>query len=64
MLIWSGPGGRGGATVAQLAEKLGLPARTGCGAFYVPATPNGRGVADAWAAPPTTRARTWTPSAC
>ena len=24
MLIWSGPGGRGGTTVAQLAEKLGL----------------------------------------
>ena len=50
MLIWSGPGGRGGATVAQLAEKLGLAGQDGSGAFYVPATPNGRGVADAWAA--------------
>jgi NADH-quinone oxidoreductase subunit G len=50
VLIWSGPGGRGGATVAQLAEKLGLAGQDGSGAFYVPATPNGRGVADAWAA--------------
>src|SRR5262249_49842476 len=24
VLVWSGPGGRGGATVAKLAEKLGL----------------------------------------
>jgi NADH-quinone oxidoreductase subunit G len=50
VLVWSGPGGRGGATVAQLAEKLGLAGREGCGAFYLPGTPNGRGVADAWAA--------------
>jgi NADH-quinone oxidoreductase subunit G len=50
VLVWSGPGGRGGATVAQLAEKLGLAGRDGCGAFYLPETPNGRGVADAWAA--------------
>jgi NADH-quinone oxidoreductase subunit G len=50
VLIWSGPGGRGGATVAQLAEKLGLAGQDGSGAFYVPATPNARGVADAWAA--------------
>jgi predicted molibdopterin-dependent oxidoreductase YjgC len=50
VLIWSGPGGRGGATVAQLAEKLGLAGNEGSGAFYVPATPNARGVADAWAA--------------
>ena len=50
VLIWSGPGGRGGATVAQLAERLGLAGKDGCGAFYVPATPNGRGIADAWAA--------------
>jgi NADH-quinone oxidoreductase subunit G len=50
VLVWSGPGGRGGATVAQLAEKLGLAGREGCGAFYLPETPNGRGVADAWAA--------------
>jgi NADH-quinone oxidoreductase subunit G len=50
VLVWSGPGGRGGATVATLAEKLGLAGREGCGAFYLPETPNGRGVADAWAA--------------
>jgi NADH-quinone oxidoreductase subunit G len=45
VLIWSGPGGRGGVTVANLAERAGAKA-----AFYVPATPNGRGIADAWAA--------------
>jgi NADH-quinone oxidoreductase subunit G len=50
VLVWSGPGGRGGATVAKLAEKLGLAGREGCGAFYLPETPNGRGVTDAWAA--------------
>jgi NADH-quinone oxidoreductase subunit G len=50
VLIWSGPGGRGGLKVAQLAEQLGLAGKEGCGAFYVPATPNGRGIADAWAA--------------
>src|SRR5256714_5702268 len=50
VLVWSGPGGPGGATVAKLAEKLGLAGREGCGAFYLPETPNGRGVADAWAA--------------
>jgi len=50
VLVWSGPGGRGGATVAELAERLGLAGRDGCGAFYLPETPNARGVADAWAA--------------
>ncbi len=50
VLVWSGPGGRGGASVAALADKLGLAGREGCGAFYLPETPNGRGVADAWAA--------------
>ena len=50
VLVWSGPGGHGGATVAKLAEELGLAEREGCGAFYLPETPNGRGVADAWAA--------------
>ena len=49
VLIWSGPGGRAGVRVAQLAERLGLAGKEGCGAFFVPATPNGRGVADAWA---------------
>ncbi len=50
VLVWCGPGGRGGTTVAKLAEKLGLAGREGCGAFYLPETPNGRGVTDAWAA--------------
>jgi len=45
ILIWSGPGGHGGATVAALAERLGAH-----GAFYLPETANGRGVCDAWAA--------------
>jgi NADH-quinone oxidoreductase subunit G len=50
ILIWSGPGAQGGAHLAALAEALGLTDRPGCGAFLVPATPNGRGVADAWSA--------------
>ncbi len=50
VLVWSGPGGRGGARVAALAERLGLAGKDGCGAFYLPQAPNGRGVADAWAA--------------
>jgi NADH-quinone oxidoreductase subunit G len=45
VLIWSGPGGHGGTTVAALAQKLGAS-----GAFYLPETANGRGVCDAWAA--------------
>jgi NADH-quinone oxidoreductase subunit G len=45
VLVWSGPGGAGGATVAQLAQELGAAA-----AFSLPATPNGRAVAEAWAA--------------
>jgi anaerobic selenocysteine-containing dehydrogenase len=45
VLIWSGPHGRGGAAVAVHAERLGAAA-----AYYLPATPNGRGIADAWAA--------------
>jgi NADH-quinone oxidoreductase subunit G len=45
VLIWSGPHGRGGATVAAHAERLGA-----AGAFYLPQTANGRGIADAWAA--------------
>ena len=50
ILIWSGPGGHGGATLAALAAELGFHDRPGCGAFHLPATPNGRGVAEAWAA--------------
>ena len=45
ILVWSGPGGHGGATVAGLAQRLGA-----AGAFYLPDTANARGVADAWAA--------------
>jgi NADH-quinone oxidoreductase subunit G len=44
VLIWSGPGGAGGATAAHLAIDLGASA-----AFHLPATPNGRAVAEAWA---------------
>src|SRR2546430_1503938 len=50
VLIWSGPHGGGGAHVAALAQKLGLTGKEGSGAFHLPATPNARGVADAWAA--------------
>jgi NADH-quinone oxidoreductase subunit G len=49
VLIWSGAGGRGGAEVVGLAKALGLTDKPGSGAFYLPATPNGRGVAEAWA---------------
>jgi len=45
VLIWSGHGGHGGATVAALAQRLGA-----AGAFHLPETANGRGVCDAWAA--------------
>jgi NADH-quinone oxidoreductase subunit G len=44
ILIWSGPGGQGGARVAALAQRLGT------GAFHLPETANGRGVCDAWSA--------------
>ena len=50
VLVWSGPGGQGGAHIAELAGELGFAEKPGCGAFHLPATPNGRGVADAWAA--------------
>jgi NADH-quinone oxidoreductase subunit G len=50
ILIWSGPNGNGGATVASLATELGLADKPGSGAFHLPETANGRGVADAWAA--------------
>ena len=48
ILIWSGGGCAGGARLAALAQALGLDAKPGSGAFYLPATPNGRGVAAAW----------------
>jgi predicted molibdopterin-dependent oxidoreductase YjgC len=50
ILVWSGPGGGGGARIAELAHALGLHERPGSGAFHLPSTPNGRGVAAAWSA--------------
>jgi NADH-quinone oxidoreductase subunit G len=50
VLIWSGPGGAGGAEIARLASSLGFADKPDSGAFHLPATPNGRGVAEAWAA--------------
>ncbi|HSB39748.1 MAG TPA: 2Fe-2S iron-sulfur cluster-binding protein [Gaiellaceae bacterium] len=50
ILVWSGEEGAGGAHLAALARELGFADRPGCGAFHLPRTPNGRGVADAWAA--------------
>jgi NADH-quinone oxidoreductase subunit G len=47
VLIWSGPGG---ATLGALAAELGLHEQPGSGAFHLPQTANGRGIADAWAA--------------
>jgi NADH-quinone oxidoreductase subunit G len=49
VVIWSGAGGGGGIELARLADSLGFAGKEGCGAFYLPATPNGRGVANAWA---------------
>jgi NADH-quinone oxidoreductase subunit G len=43
VLVWCGPGGHGGATVAALAQRLGAT-----GSFYLPETANARGVCDAW----------------
>jgi len=50
VLIWSGPGGGGGARLAEAAYSLGFDEKPGGGAFHLPATPNGRGVAIGWAA--------------
>ena len=50
ILIWSGPGGRGGTQLAELALALGFVNKPGCGALYLPSTPNARGVAEAWTA--------------
>jgi NADH-quinone oxidoreductase subunit G len=50
ILIWSGRGGEGGAHLAVLAHALGLHEKEGSGALHLPATPNPRGVAEAWAA--------------
>jgi NADH-quinone oxidoreductase subunit G len=50
ILIWSSEEGAGGAHLAALARELGFAGKPGSGAFHLPRTPNGRGVADAWAA--------------
>jgi NADH-quinone oxidoreductase subunit G len=50
VLVWSGPGGGGGARLAEAAHELGFGAKPGCAAFHLPATANARGVAEAWAA--------------
>jgi NADH-quinone oxidoreductase subunit G len=50
ILIWSGPGAGGGSHLARLATDLGFADKPGCGAFFLPETANGRGVAEAWAA--------------
>jgi NADH-quinone oxidoreductase subunit G len=49
VLVWSGPGGGGGARIAELAHALGFADKAGCGAFHLPAASNPRGVALAWA---------------
>jgi NADH-quinone oxidoreductase subunit G len=48
VLVWSGPGGGGGARLAELAHALGFEDRPGCGAFHLPTTANAAGVAAAW----------------
>jgi NADH-quinone oxidoreductase subunit G len=48
VLVWSGPGGGGGARIAELAHALGLEGKPGSGAFHLPATANGLGVTSAW----------------
>ena len=50
VLIWSGPGGGGGARLAEAAHALGFEDKPGCTAFQLPASPNARAVAEAWAA--------------
>jgi NADH-quinone oxidoreductase subunit G len=48
VLIWSGPGGGGGARLAELAHALGFAGKEGCGAFHLPSAANARGAAAAW----------------
>ncbi|MGA9761676.1 MAG: 2Fe-2S iron-sulfur cluster-binding protein [Gaiellaceae bacterium] len=50
VLLWSGSGGAGGCHLAALAGSLGLQEKEGSGALLLPASPNARGVAEAWAA--------------
>ncbi len=48
-LVWSGPGGGGGARLAELAHELGFEDKPGCGALHLPVASNPRGVAMGWA---------------
>jgi NADH-quinone oxidoreductase subunit G len=50
IVIWSGPGSRGGDELASFGRSLRLNEKPGSGVFYLPATPNGRGVVEAWTA--------------
>src|SRR3954453_19999680 len=50
ILIWSGGGAGGRGHPAAVAAELGLAGKPGSGAFFLPETANGRGVAIAWAA--------------
>jgi NADH-quinone oxidoreductase subunit G len=50
ILVWAAEEGCGGAHVAALARELGFAGKPGSGAFHLPSTANGRGVAEAWAA--------------
>jgi NADH-quinone oxidoreductase subunit G len=50
IVIWSGGGAGGGSHLAALASELGFAEKPGSGAFLLPETANGRGVAEAWAA--------------
>ncbi|MGD0167578.1 MAG: 2Fe-2S iron-sulfur cluster-binding protein [Gaiellaceae bacterium] len=50
VLIWSGRGSAGGTHLSELAYSLALHEKGGSAAFHLPATPNARGVAEAWAA--------------
>jgi NADH-quinone oxidoreductase subunit G len=49
VLVWSGPGGGGGARIAELAHALGFAEKPGCGAFHLARAANPRGVALGWA---------------
>src|SRR3989440_7547075 len=51
ILIWSGPGGRGGATGAAHAERLRPPRQPRGGALFLPGAPNRPGAAPAGGAP-------------
>jgi NADH-quinone oxidoreductase subunit G len=50
VLVWSGPGGGGGARLAEAAHALGFADKPGCAAYHLPATSNARAVGEAWAA--------------